>query len=126
MASAWQLALSPPSGAVHLSLAPDLVLARVPGKPSKVAFLPLTPVSESNLSQFLRQADNLIIIAGIGVEVAQAQSELIAMAEEWGLLMDAGALATVARIGLSLIMLVVVDEALSLIRLKQLRQELPV
>ena len=40
--------------------------------------------------------------------------------------MYAGELATVARIGLSLIMLVVVDEVLSLVRLKQLRQELPV
>ena len=40
--------------------------------------------------------------------------------------MYTGELATVARIGKPLVILVVVDQALSLIRLKQLRQDVPI
>ncbi len=40
--------------------------------------------------------------------------------------MYAGELATVGRLGRPLVILVVVDEALALIRLKQLRQDVPV
>jgi len=39
LASAWQLALSPPFGAVHISLSPDQAIAKVSGKPSKITFL---------------------------------------------------------------------------------------
>jgi acetolactate synthase-1/2/3 large subunit len=50
----------------------------------------------------------------------------LAIVGDGALLMYAGELAAVARILLPLIILVIVDVALSLIRLKQLRQELPI
>jgi acetolactate synthase-1/2/3 large subunit len=50
----------------------------------------------------------------------------LAIVGDGALLMYAGELAAVARILLPLIILVIVDEALSLIRLKQIRQDLPI
>jgi len=87
LASAWQLALSPPFGAVHISLSPDQAIAKVSGKPSKITFLQRPAVSDETLSQLkdhLQHAEDLIIIAGLGVEAAQAHSELLALAEQWG------------------------------------------
>jgi acetolactate synthase-1/2/3 large subunit len=66
------------------------------------------------------------IPGALGIRLAQPQRPVLAIVGDGALLMYAGELATVARIGQPLIILVVVDEALSLIRLKQLRQELPI
>jgi acetolactate synthase-1/2/3 large subunit len=50
---------------------------------------------------------------------------VVAVVGDGALLMYAGELATVARLGRPLVVLVVVDEALALIRLKQRRQNVP-
>jgi len=86
LASAWQLALSPPAGAVHLSLSPDMALLPVNGKPHRLDIPSRPVVSKKNLSQmapYLQGADDLFIIAGLGVEAAMAHSELLALAESW-------------------------------------------
>lgn len=66
------------------------------------------------------------IPGAIAIRTAQPARPVVAIAGDGALLMYAGELATVARLGQPLLVLVVVDEALSLIRLKQLRQEVPV
>ena len=67
-----------------------------------------------------------VIPGAVGLRLAQPQRPVLAIAGDGTLLMYAGDLATDARLGRPLVILVVVDQALSLIRLKQLRQELPV
>jgi acetolactate synthase-1/2/3 large subunit len=66
------------------------------------------------------------IPGALGIRLAQPDRPVVAIVGDGALLMYAGELATVARIGQPLIILVIVDETLSLIRLKQLRQELPI
>jgi acetolactate synthase-1/2/3 large subunit len=51
---------------------------------------------------------------------------VVAVVGDGALLMYAGELATIAREQLPLVILVIVDDALSLIRLKQLRHEVPI
>lgn len=86
LTSAWQLALLPPAGAVHLSLSPDMALLPVAGK-SRRLITPARPViSEKVLSQlapYLQGAEDLFIIAGLGVEAAMAQPELLMLADRW-------------------------------------------
>ena len=87
MASAWRLALTPPFGAVHLSLAPDLALVPVTTKPSQITPMSWPVISEEKMSvlqPLLSQAEKLIIIAGLGVEAAGAHADLLTLAEEWG------------------------------------------
>ncbi|MCA9998590.1 MAG: hypothetical protein KDE56_22660, partial [Anaerolineales bacterium] len=62
----------------------------------------------------------------IAIRTAQPDRPVVAIAGDGALLMYAGELATVARLQQPLIILVVVDEALSLIRLKQLRQKVSI
>ncbi|MCA9964906.1 MAG: thiamine pyrophosphate-binding protein [Anaerolineales bacterium] len=66
------------------------------------------------------------IPGAIAIRTAQLHRPVVAIAGDGALLMYAGELATVARLQQPLIILVVVDEALSLIRLKQLRQEVTI
>ena len=64
--------------------------------------------------------------AALSAALENPGKKVVAIAGDGALLMYAGELATVARIGRPLVVLVVVDEALSLIRLKQLRMDLPI
>jgi acetolactate synthase-1/2/3 large subunit len=66
------------------------------------------------------------IPGAVAIRTTQPQRPVVAIAGDGALLMYTGELATVARLSQPLIILVVVDEALSLIRLKQLRQEVPI
>jgi acetolactate synthase-1/2/3 large subunit len=66
------------------------------------------------------------IPGALGIRLAQPERPIIAIVGDGALLMYAGELATVARLEKPLLILVVADQALSLIRLKQLRQQLPV
>jgi acetolactate synthase-1/2/3 large subunit len=61
----------------------------------------------------------------VAVKLAQPERPVVAVVGDGALLMYAGELATVARLGRPLVVLVVVDEALALIRLKQRRQNVP-
>ncbi|KPK01896.1 MAG: hypothetical protein AMJ56_21560, partial [Anaerolineae bacterium SG8_19] len=77
LAHAWCLAQSPPRGAVHIALSPDVATSpMVIDKPVEV----LTDTSKndvdlSQLRSYLAQAENLFIVAGLGVEAAGAQAE---------------------------------------------------
>jgi len=62
----------------------------------------------------------------IAIRQAQPGRPVLAIVGDGALLMYAGELATATRIGHPLVILVVVDQALSLIRLKQLRQGVPI
>ncbi|KAA3662159.1 MAG: thiamine pyrophosphate-binding protein, partial [Chloroflexi bacterium] len=62
----------------------------------------------------------------LAIKLAQPERPVAAIAGDGALLMYAGELETVARCGKPLVILVVVDEALSLIRLKQLRNDVPI
>jgi acetolactate synthase-1/2/3 large subunit len=66
------------------------------------------------------------IPGAIAIRLAQPERPVVAAIGDGALLMYTGELATVARLGRPLVILVIVDEALALIRLKQLRQESPV
>jgi acetolactate synthase-1/2/3 large subunit len=61
----------------------------------------------------------------VAVKLAQPERPVVAVVGDGALLMYAGELATVARLGRPLVVLVVVDEALALIRLNQRRQNVP-
>lgn len=84
LAHAWRLALSPPRGAVHIALSPDVAMIPLASdKPSEI-FTGFTKndVDISQLRAYLTEAANLFIIAGLGVEAAGAQAELLTLAEK--------------------------------------------
>jgi len=64
--------------------------------------------------------------AAIAAKLEEPEKYVVAVLGDGALLMYAGELATIARLQQPLVILVVVDDALSLIRLKQLRQEVPI
>lgn len=66
------------------------------------------------------------IPGALAIKLAQPDRPVVAVAGDGALLMYAGEPATVARSGVPLVILVVVDEALSLIRLKQIRNEVSI
>lgn len=82
--SAWRLATTPPFGAVHLAVSPAVAGAPVvndnPGESVQVdaPFPDLQAVRAR-----LRDARQLLILAGVGVEMAGAQQALQALAEAW-------------------------------------------
>ncbi|MGB3713140.1 MAG: thiamine pyrophosphate-binding protein [Candidatus Promineifilaceae bacterium] len=84
---AWNLALSPPMGAVHIAIAPDMASSSVSGAPRLVA-RPLSSrlddVALARAERYLLQAPQKMIITGIGVEAGSAQAELVELAEAWG------------------------------------------
>lgn len=83
---AWQLALTPPRGAVHLAIAPDVAL-----RPGPSVFLPpifpqpspIEPTALADVQTCLQEAKNLFVLAGVAVEATGAQTELLALAEKW-------------------------------------------
>jgi acetolactate synthase-1/2/3 large subunit len=84
LAQAWCLAQSPPRGAVHIALSPDVATSpMVTERPVEVTTKTTkTDVDLSQIRAHLAQVDNLFIIAGLGVEAAGAQPELLALAEK--------------------------------------------
>jgi acetolactate synthase-1/2/3 large subunit len=62
----------------------------------------------------------------IAAKLEEPEKHVVAVLGDGALLMYAGELATIARLQRPLVILVIVDDALSLIRLKQLRQEVPI
>ena len=64
--------------------------------------------------------------AAIAASLEHPKKKIAAVAGDGALLMYAGELASLSRLGGSIVVLVIVNEALSLIRLKQLRMNLPV
>lgn len=84
LAHAWSLALTPPRGAVHISISPDAAMAPFTSEGPSEIFAKSTKndVDLSELQTHLAPADNLFIIAGLGVEAAGAQGEILAVAEK--------------------------------------------
>ena len=91
---AWQLALTPPRGAVHLAVSPEVAMREVGRNGfshSTVEAVTTNPedtakaVTTNLKSAFrlLREAERLFILAGLGVEQAGAQAPLLALAEAW-------------------------------------------
>ncbi len=83
--SAWSLALTPPFGAVHLALAPDVArmeaIVKLPTHPG------ITSPGRPSLTlarEAIQSADKVFILAGVGVEMAVAQPALLTLAEAWG------------------------------------------
>ena len=62
----------------------------------------------------------------LAVKLAIPEQPVVAIVGDGALQMYAGELGTVARLGVPVVVLVIVDQALSLIRLKQLRQASPI
>jgi len=85
--TAWQLALAPPRGAVHISVTPDIAKLPVTSDSPKPVVSPLVrTVSQIDLDALkphLQQAKNLFIVAGLGLEVAGAQFDLMKLVERW-------------------------------------------
>jgi acetolactate synthase-1/2/3 large subunit len=87
LARAWELALTPPRGAVHLAISPDLAgteLSAPPPAPQPAP--PPAPLAAGQLDRLiepLQSAGKLFILAGLGLEAAGAQAELLALAEKW-------------------------------------------
>lgn len=86
--SLWRLAMTPPWGPVHLALSPAEASRPVPGpafepdRQHNAAAELLPDLSEA--LQHIRQAGRIFIAAGIGVEQAGAQAELLALVETLG------------------------------------------
>ena len=83
---AWNLALAPPMGAVHIALAPDKAAFPVDGAPRTIdqaRSLGFDRVALEQLKNVLLKAGQMMILAGIGVEAAGVQDELIRLAEAW-------------------------------------------
>ena len=86
LAKAWQLAMTPPRGAVHVAIAPDWAEASVTGDITTVFAPTPSPVDDKFVHQcqpYLDAADTVFILVGVGVETAVAQKELLALAEAW-------------------------------------------
>jgi acetolactate synthase-1/2/3 large subunit len=84
---AWRLSLTPPFGAVHLSLSPDTAAAPAhpPTAPIKIPAPPGLPLHRLEAAApTLQAAANPWILAGLGVEMAGAQAALYNLAEAWG------------------------------------------
>lgn len=83
---AWQLTLTPPRGAVHLAISPETAVQTMP-EPTIAPVHPPSPEFEPSRLEaavpYLRQAQALFILAGLGLEAAAAQSQLLALAEAW-------------------------------------------
>ncbi len=83
---AWQLAMSTPCGAVHLSLSPEAAQTQIPDIPSNKP-VEIKKFGTPDLEQVrphLQNAQRLFILAGIGVEASGAQASLLALADAWG------------------------------------------
>ena len=84
----WRLAMTPPWGPVHLSLPPAEAARPVPTLvPEPHAHHNQMPHPLPDLAdtvQRIAQAERVFIAAGIGVEQAGAQAELLGLAEAWG------------------------------------------
>jgi acetolactate synthase-1/2/3 large subunit len=88
---AWQLAQTAPRGAVHLALSPETAILPVPGgksnslqKPQSQMQLPdTTGASFQRVEQLIKSAADVFILAGLGVEAAQAQGALLELADAW-------------------------------------------
>ena len=88
LAAAWNLALTPPMGTVHVAIAPNVASAPVIETPVMMAQSPAVEVDDLALERaadYLKQADHKMILAGVGVEAAGAQAELVQLAEELGI-----------------------------------------
>ncbi|MFQ5594386.1 MAG: thiamine pyrophosphate-binding protein [Anaerolineae bacterium] len=84
----WRLAMTPPWGPVHVNLSPAEAGRPVPMPGSEPHAHhnqmphPLPDLAEA--VQRIAQAERVFIAAGIGVEQAGAQAELLGLAEAWG------------------------------------------
>ncbi len=89
LAQAWEMACTPPFGAVHLSLAP-YVAAQQPKEPAA----PLHGASDRTPEAYAREAfeearqllsvsNRIMLVAGLGVEMSGARLALRRLAEAW-------------------------------------------
>ena len=86
LAGAWNLALTPPTGAVHLALSPESAATVVLDEPGIVTPPIFSSPDADRLELALRrlsQAGEIVILAGVGIEAAGAQDELLRCAEAW-------------------------------------------
>lgn len=84
--AAWELAQTPPRGAVHLALSPEVAQqpAADPGYPTPPGAAPSwDPAGLAPILPHLRRAQRPFLLAGLGIEAAAAQTELLALAEAW-------------------------------------------
>ncbi len=84
---AWDLAASPPFGAVHISLAPDVAAQTAMGDQtgSQDPHRPKTlSINLKQAQELVQQSQKLFILAGVGVEMGGAQAALLGLAEAWG------------------------------------------
>ncbi len=83
---AWTLAISPPAGAVHLSLSPDIAampLAQIPDRVRPELSPPLDEQNRSRLFRELSEARRIVLIIGPGLEATGMREELVNLAERW-------------------------------------------
>jgi len=84
---AWRLATTPPFGAVHLAISPKVTSAGVLDRQRTRSMRPRQTGQSVNLKQAhtqIAQATNVMIIAGVGVEMGAAHQPLQSVAEAWG------------------------------------------
>jgi acetolactate synthase-1/2/3 large subunit len=86
--TAWRLAMRPPRGAVHLSIAPEIARAAVVQRageqaPARNGRAPASSEKIEDAVLRIRRAENLFILAGLGVEASGCRSALLALAEKW-------------------------------------------
>lgn len=87
LATAWQLAQTPPYGAVHLaissSVAAETITVDPPQLLTRPSALPLDPAQLEPVRALVEKAKRPFLMVGIGIEMAEAQSELIELVGVW-------------------------------------------
>jgi acetolactate synthase-1/2/3 large subunit len=92
LSTAWRLALTPPRGAVHLAISPEVALSKLGQNDFEpdlsdidldIRLDEANPAVLETIAKRTHQASHPFILAGLGVEATRSQIDLLRLAEAW-------------------------------------------